>query len=55
MFSNVLPGKKTYLVALSAIGYAVFAYISGNIEVAQMAQLIETALLGGTLRSALSK
>lgn len=49
----MLSGKKTYLVAAASIGYAVFAYLSGNIDAAGAAQLLEVALLGGTLRNAL--
>lgn len=45
-----MDGKKTYLAAVAAIGYAVFAYLTGHADAGQAGQLIETAVLAGFIR-----
>lgn len=50
----MLEGKKTYLTALVAIGYAVFAYFNHTIDAGAAGQLIETAILGATIRHGVS-
>jgi hypothetical protein len=49
-----LKGKKTYVVAaLSALG-ALASYLTGELELAQAAQLCLTAVLGATVRNAIN-
>lgn len=45
-----LAGKKTYIVSGLAIVGAIAAYLVGDMNTAQTAQAILTALLGMTIR-----
>jgi hypothetical protein len=48
---GILKGKKTYVTAaLSVIG-AVAGLLVGDLQIADAAQLIVTALLGATIRN----
>jgi hypothetical protein len=50
----MFKGYKTYIVAsLSVIG-AVAAYLVGDATIAQTVQLVVTAVLGATIRNAIS-
>ena len=40
---NFLPGKKTYIVAAGAVAYAVGAWLTGNMV---MAEMIEYLFIG---------
>jgi len=48
---NLLSGKKTYVVCLVAIVYAISAYLTGNIEFDSAVQLILASLGGAALRN----
>lgn len=45
-----LSGKKTYVTGVLAILGAVGAYLIGDVELAETAQLVLTAVLGMTVR-----
>jgi len=47
----MLKGKKTYITALVAIVGAVGAWLTGDMELAAMIQLVVTSVLGATIRS----
>ena len=47
----LLAGKKTYLVCVLAIVYAVSAYLTGNIEFDNAVQLVLAAAGGAALRN----
>lgn len=51
---SFLQGKKTYLVALVAIIYAVSAYFTGHIGFENATQLVLGALGIGALRNGIS-
>jgi hypothetical protein len=58
MLENIrtfLAGKKTYLVALSAILGVVISWINGSVENAEAIKLIVDALLAMTIRAGVSK
>lgn len=50
-----LKGKKTYVVAISAIVAAVASYASGTIEVGEMIKLIVAAIMAMTIRAGITK
>jgi hypothetical protein len=45
-----MNGSKTYIAAGLAIAYAVFSYLTHHIDAGAAGQLIETAVLGATIR-----
>jgi uncharacterized YccA/Bax inhibitor family protein len=49
-----MNGKKTYITAALAIGYAVFAYLTHHVDLSGAAQLVETAVLGAFIRHGVS-
>ncbi len=50
----LLKGKKTYVSAGIAVITAVAAYLTGDISIAEAGQLVLTAVLGVTIRHAVS-
>lgn len=50
----MLNGRKTYIAAALAIGYAAFAYFTGHVDAAAAGQLVETAVLGAFIRHGVS-
>ena len=53
VFEKLLPGNKTYVVAILGIIYAVSGLLTGNLDQSTAVQLIVTALGLAGLRSAL--
>lgn len=51
----MLKGYKTYIVAGVAVISTVAAYLVGDIDIANAAQLILTAVLGATVRNGIPK
>jgi hypothetical protein len=51
---QMFKGYKTYIVSAVSIIGAVAAYLVGDVSVAQTIQLIVTAVLGATIRNAIS-
>lgn len=57
MFEGIrtkLQGAKTYLVALGVVITAVVAFLNGEADFFQTAQLAVTAIIGATLRAGIS-
>jgi hypothetical protein len=52
---DFLPGKKTYIVAVGAIAYAVGAWITGNMVMAEMIEYIFMGAGAAALRRAISE
>jgi hypothetical protein len=52
---DFLPGKKTYIVAIGAIAYAVGAWITGNMVMAEMIEYIFMGAGAAALRRAISE
>lgn len=50
---GILKGKKTYITAAVGIIGAAASFLVGDINAAQAAQLILTAVLGATIRNAI--
>ena len=50
-----LKGRKTYLVAISAIVAAIASYVTGTIEVGEMIKLIVAAIMAMTIRAGITK
>lgn len=50
-----LEGKKTYLACVSTILGVVIAWVSGEVELAEMATVIAVAIIGITLRAGEAK
>lgn len=48
---GILAGKKTYVVAVMGILGFVASYLTGEVELAQAAQGVLTAILGMTIRN----
>lgn len=48
---GILAGKKTYIVAVMGIFGTLASYLTGDIAIADAAQLVLTAILGVTIRS----
>lgn len=54
MGHGILSGKKTYVTGFVAIVTTVGAYLTGEMALADAAQLILTAILGMTIRHGVS-
>jgi hypothetical protein len=52
---NFLSGKKTYLITLAAVVYAITGVISGNFTNDQAFEIVFAALGLGSLRAGISK
>ena len=52
---DFLPGKKTYIIAAGAIAYAVGAWITGNMVMAEMIEYIFMGAGAAALRRAISE
>ena len=52
---DFLPGKKTYIVAVGAIAYAIGAWITGNMVMAEMIEYIFMGAGAAALRRAISE
>jgi hypothetical protein len=50
----MLSGYKTYLLAAGSLAYAVFGLYTGNLDWNAGMQIIQTALMGGTIRHGIS-
>lgn len=48
---GLLKGKKTYVTGVMAILAAIAAHLTGEIAIAELAQLSLTAVLGMTVRN----
>ena len=51
---GILEGKKTYVAAVMGILGAVAAYLTGELAIADAAQLVLTAVLGMTIRKGIA-
>lgn len=51
---GILAGKKTYVTAVVAIISTVAAYLVGDVQLTDAAQLILTSILGITIRSGIA-
>ena len=51
---DILPGKKTYVVAAGAIAYAVGAWITGNMVMADMIHYLFMGAGAAALRKAIA-
>ena len=51
---NFLPGKKTYLVAAGAVAYAVGAWLTGNMILAEMLEYLFMGAGAAALRRAIA-
>lgn len=52
---EVLDGKKTYTIAITAILSAIYAYYSGGLSFVEAAQIALTGGVAATLRHAIAK
>ena len=52
---DFLPGKKTYIIAAGAIAYAVGAWITGNMVMAEMIEYLFMGAGAVALRRAISE
>jgi hypothetical protein len=52
---GILAGKKTYITAILGILGALGGHLTGDIDVANTAQLILTSILGMTIRNSIGK
>ena len=50
---DILPGKKTYIVAAGAIAYAIGAWITGNMELAVMINYLFMGAGAAAIRKAI--
>tara|TARA_R100001143_G_C3317951_1_gene113340 strand:+ start:609 stop:773 length:165 start_codon:yes stop_codon:yes gene_type:complete len=51
---DILPGKKTYLVAAGAIAYAVGAWLTGNMLMAEMINYLFMGAGAAAIRKAIA-
>ena len=51
---QMLSGYKTYIAAVVAVVGAVGAYLSGDMSIAEAAQIVVTALIGAFVRNGVS-
>ena len=51
---DILPGKKTYLVAAGAIAYAVGAWLTGNMRMAEMINYLFMGAGAAAIRKAIA-
>lgn len=54
MGHGILSGKKTYITGILAILTTVGAYLTGDMALAEAAQLVLTAVMGMTIRSGIT-
>mgnify|MGYP005833480111 FL=1 len=52
---NLHPGKKTYIVAVAAVAYAIGAYLTGNMALTDAVQYLFLGAGATTIRSAIAK
>ena len=52
---NILPGKKTYIVAVAAVAYAIGAYLTGNMALADAVQYLFMGAGATTIRNAIAQ
>jgi|TARA_R110002167_G_scaffold109384_1_gene279004 hypothetical protein len=51
---NMLPGKKTYIVAVGAVAYAIGAWFTGNMDMAAMINYLFMGAGAVAIRKAIS-
>ena len=51
---GILKGKKTYITGTLAVLGAIGAYLAGDVQIAEAAQLCLTAVLGMTIRDGIN-
>lgn len=52
---NLLSGKKTYLLAIAAIVYALAGFVTGNVAGDEAIRIIWEALTAAAIRAGVSK
>jgi|TARA_R110000823_G_C15727778_1_gene479387 hypothetical protein len=50
---DILPGKKTYIVAAGAVAYAIGAWITGNMDMAGMVNYLFMGAGAAAIRKAI--
>ena len=51
---NILPGKKTYIIAVGAVAYAQGAWLTGNMDMASMINYLFMGAGAMAIRKAIS-
>ena len=50
---DILPGKKTYIIAAGAVAYAVGAWVTGNMDLAAMINYLFMGAGAAAIRKAI--
>lgn len=55
LFSGILSGKKTYVIAVTAALTAIGSYLYGGIDITQLVQALFAAAAAASIKSAIAK